>query len=1199
MYYNSWYYPRKKVKKKAHQPTQRVKYGQTWWGEQWLNALSKIDFENRLPRGRAYASNGSVLETKIKGNNIRARVEGSMPKPYNIDISVPLFGEKEKLNMVDVIRKDPFILSKLLNRELPQELNRLTLDQGIRLFPSSWKDFSMKCSCPDWVVPCKHLAAVIYVISREIDANPFLVLKLHGLDLLEELKDNETGIAPHVEEPIPTVESMMVEEPPVADMKPDFSEVALPDFSKIPAGGNTILSLLPSSPLFYNKDFRGILQSAYKNLAYGLRKYAPDGLITRLIGLAEKLSLFDDTMILLNDDLSADGVVFTVEEEDDQEFRIPFADLVALLEGLDPVLLANSNVALRGIEVHRQFASALAVSGSIMPQLMTNKAGEMLIRWIPAVNDSVLQNLTMQVQSYANPATVWIWSSVNKKKEKYFPLNSVENSMEITALFLRYYMNLFWKPGTVKEKDGNKIPEMFFQQKPVRFTELTGKHIPNIIQLWLKRLYLGKKTWGPLLHVAEQKGWFHIDFHVINRDTPLELPVPLHDFVSKKEYAAVRYDVLRDLTGLSDLFPDIGRYIQSQGKKSIQFDSNKFVDVFVRIIPMLRILGIETSMPKALQKLLSPSPSLRITTGSKGKNPSFVNLGQLLGFEYQVALGDTLISVSEFRKLVERLTGIVKIREQYVLISNDNLEKIFEQLDKPIKLNSQELLKSVLSEEFHGAKVELTPAVRKLISGMTSSANIKLPENLTATLRPYQLAGFRWMVRNSSIGFGSLIADDMGLGKTVQVIAALLKFKEEGKLEKEKALVIVPTTLLTNWEKEIEKFAPSLRAMVYHGTARKLDMKQYDLLITTYGMVRSDLLKLKAMKWWLLVIDEAQNIKNSNTDQTKAVKSLKSDFRIAMSGTPVENRLSEYRSIMDFVNPGYLGSEKAFEEEFSRPIQLNHDQAKVALFRKITAPFILRRLKTDKSIISDLPEKIENNHYCTLTKEQAAIYQNIVNNTLEEIEQLDGIQRRGTVLKMITALKQICNHPDNFLKKGKADPAQSGKSLMLFDLLEQIHDAGEKTLIFTQYKEMGDILVKMTEKQFGMVPLFLHGGSTRIQRDAIVEEFQNRRNKWIFILSLKAGGTGLNLTAASHVVHHDLWWNPAVEAQATDRAYRIGQTKNVMVNRLITRGTFEEKIDDMLKSKKNLANLTVASGEKWIGELSNKELKEIFMLTGS
>lgn len=1198
MYYNSWYYPRKKAKKKTQHPTQRVKYGQTWWGEQWLNALSKIDFDNRLPRGRAYAGNGSVLETTISGNKIKARVEGSMPKPYNIDISVPLFGEKQKADLVEVIRKDPFILSKLLNRELPQELNRLALDQGIKLFPSSWKDFSMECSCPDWAVPCKHLAAVIYVISTEIDANPFLVLKLHGLDLLEELKDMEGGLSHHLQEPIQTVESMMVQYVPQADSGPDFSGPALPDFSKIPEGGNAILSLLTSSPLFYHKDFKGMLQSAYKNLSDGIRKNTTSGLIARLEALAGRLSLFDDTMILLSDDLSVDDVLFTFEGDDDQDFRMPFSDLVALLEGLEPAQIANSNPALQGIELHRQFASALALNGSIMPQLLTNNTGDLMIRWIPAVNDHAVQSLTHQVQFYARPGSVWIWNQSKERKEAYFPLNSAENSTEITALFLGFYMNLYRKPGAVKETEGDKIPGMFFQQKPAGFTDLREKNLPNIVQLWLKRLHLGKKTWGPLLHISEKEGWFYIDFPVINREAPLEPPVPLEIFISKAEYTSVRYDVLRDLTGLSDLFPDIGYYIQSKGMNPIRFNGTEFVDVLVRIIPMLRILGIETSIPKALEKLLSPKPSLRIIAGTQGKNPSFVNLHQLLGFEYQVAIGDTLMSVSEFRKLVGRLTGIVKIREQYVLISNDKLEKMFEQLEKPIKLTSHDLLKSVLSEEFHGAKVELTPAVRKLISGMTSSTDIKLPENLTATLRPYQLAGFRWMVRNSSIGFGSLIADDMGLGKTVQVIATLLKFKQEGKLEKEKALVIVPTTLLTNWEKEIEKFAPSLRALVYHGTARKLEMKNYDMLITTYGMVRSDLSKLKAMKWRLVVIDEAQNIKNSNTDQTKAVKSLKSDFRIAMSGTPVENRLSEYRSIMDFINPGYLGSEKAFEEEFSKPIQLNHDQKKAALFRKITAPFILRRLKTDKSIISDLPDKFENNHYCSLSKEQAAIYQNVVNNALKEIEQLDGIERRGMVLKMITALKQICNHPDNFLKKGLADPAQSGKSMVLFDLLGQIRDAGEKTLIFTQYKEMGDILVKMLEKQFGMVPLFLHGGSTRKQRDKLVEEFQNHRNKWIFILSLKAGGTGLNLTAASHVVHHDLWWNPAVEAQATDRAYRIGQTKNVMVNRLITRGTFEEKIDDMLKSKKTLANLTVSTGEKWIGELSNKDLKEIFMLSG-
>ena len=1197
-YYDNWYYPRKKKsKKKVGQPVQRVKYGQTWWGEQWLNALAKIDYDNRIPRGRVYAGNGSVLETKIDANKIRSKVQGSRPSPYQITIGVPLFSQDQKKKLLKVIRQDPFILSKLLNRELPQELDRMASDQGIRLFPSSWKDFTMHCSCPDWAVPCKHLAAVIYVISREIDSNPFLVLKLHGLDLLEELKETDAGIVAHEAEVIPFTENMMLDNFQESDREPDFSIDALPDFSRISADSKAILSLLPASSLFYPKDFRVLMQSAYRSLESGMRKHTPEELPKNLADLASHISRFDDTMLLLNSDLSLESVLLSVDEDESKDVRLTLAELVSLLENFNAADLSNANISLRGIEIHRQFASAIALSGSIIPQLITNNQGDMIIRWIPAVNDPSLRTLTNQVQAYANPGTVWIWGKRNKKKEKYFPLVPEENSMLITSLFLGYYMNLFRKSSKVNEMKHDKIKELFFDGKPVVFSDPAEKHTANSIQLWLKRLHIGNKKWTPILHIEEENDRFLIHFPIVNRDEPLKIPVPLQDFLSKKKYETVRHEVLRDLTSLCDLFPDISHYLQSRGKNPIHFNSVGFADVLTRIVPMLRMLGMETMMPKSLNKLLKPAVTLKISSSAGAKNPSFVNLDELMGFEYQVALGDMLISPDDFSKLVGRLSGIVRIRNQYVLITNESLKKLFEQLENPIRLNPHDLIKAALAEEYQGAKVEITPRVKKMIAQMTSDDPVSLPRNLTATLRPYQLTGYRWMVRNSKIGFGSLIADDMGLGKTLQVIAALLKFKQEGRLSREKALVIVPTTLLTNWEKEIEKFAPSLKHSVYHGSGRELDIRNCDLLLTTYGTVRSDLKKLKPVKWGAVVVDEAQNIKNSRTDQTKAVKSLTAGFRIAMSGTPVENRLSEYRSIMDFLNPGYLGSEKKFDEEFAKPIQLNHDQKKAALFRKITSPFILRRLKTDKSIISDLPDKIENNHYCTLTSEQAAVYQNIVDNVLKEISELDGIRRRGMVLKMITALKQICNHPDNFLKKGNALPDKSGKSLILMDILGQIREAGEKTLIFTQYREMGEILAEMIRNTYGIEPLFLHGGSSRAQRDSMVEDFQTKRNKWIFILSLKAGGTGLNLTGAGHVVHYDLWWNPAVEAQATDRAYRIGQTRNVMVNRLITRGTFEEKIDEMLKSKKVLANLTVESGEKWIGELSDSELKEIFMLT--
>lgn len=441
----------------------------------------------------------------------------------------------------------------------------------------------------------------------------------------------------------------------------------------------------------------------------------------------------------------------------------------------------------------------------------------------------------------------------------------------------------------------------------------------------------------------------------------------------------------------------------------------------------------------------------------------------------------------------------------------------------------------------------------------------------------------------------------MGLGKTLQVIAIILKLKEEEAInEKHKALVVVPTGLLTNWKAEIEKFAPSVTSHIFHGSSRDIKLFEEDVMLTTYGVLRSEHTLLKKQKWQVMVIDEAQNIKNQDTAQAKAIKSIPANIRIAMSGTPVENRLTEFWSIMDFTNKGYLGNIKSFKSDFADPIQVFNDEATVNRFRKITAPFMMRRMKSDKSIISDLPDKLEQNQYALLTKQQAALYEKTMKAAMEEIEGVsdtDGqslFKRQGLVLQMILALKQICNHPTNFLKNGNFDPMLSGKMELLFELLDSIVESGEKVLIFTQFREMGDLLQRFIAERFEEEPMFYHGGCSVKERQQMVERFQNNRADKIFLLSLKAAGTGLNLTAASHVIHFDLWWNPAVENQATDRAYRIGQKKNVMVHRLITKDTFEERINDMIQHKKHLADMTVATGENWIGKLSNKELRELF-----
>jgi SNF2 family DNA or RNA helicase len=447
-------------------------------------------------------------------------------------------------------------------------------------------------------------------------------------------------------------------------------------------------------------------------------------------------------------------------------------------------------------------------------------------------------------------------------------------------------------------------------------------------------------------------------------------------------------------------------------------------------------------------------------------------------------------------------------------------------------------------------------------------------------------------------GLGSCLADDMGLGKTVQALALILKLRESG-FSNHPALVVCPTTVVGNWQKEAERFSPSLRVSVYHGLDRRLHTEDRDLVITSYGTLRRDLAKFRERHWGVVVADEAQNIKNPQTDQARAVKALRAEARVALSGTPVENHLGELWSIFDFINPGLLGPRKSFRRRFAVPIERYRDPERLETLRRVTSPFIMRRLKTDKSVIADLPEKIVREEYCYLTPQQAALYQRIVDETLAAIEGSAGMRRRGLILSLITSLKQVCDHPFLYHKRGDAVTRLSGKAVRAMELLSAGLDAGEKALVFTQYVEMGELLVRMIREELGERALFYHGGLPRGKRDSLVVSFQETEADRVMVVSLRAGGTGLNLTAAGCVIHYDLWWNPAVEDQATDRAYRIGRTRDVYVHRLVTLHTFEEKVEEMMRGKRELAELAVSGGERWITELSDGELRDIFALRES
>ncbi len=470
------------------------------------------------------------------------------------------------------------------------------------------------------------------------------------------------------------------------------------------------------------------------------------------------------------------------------------------------------------------------------------------------------------------------------------------------------------------------------------------------------------------------------------------------------------------------------------------------------------------------------------------------------------------------------------------------------------------------------------------------------PKSLTGELRPYQKIGYSWLVQNIRFRFGSILADDMGLGKTIQILSAILYFKENNKLEDESTLIIVPPTLIPNWENEIKKFAPDLTYFIYHGSNRTFPLENYDIILTSYGVIRLDLDMFLDRVWFLCVIDEAQNIKNPNTEQTKAIKEVPASTKVALTGTPIENKLMDYWSIFDFVNKGYLSTKDDFKRNYVVPIEKLEDEEVLENLKTIAKPFVMRRLKSDEDIKKELPEKFVNDIYCSLTKKQVKLYTAILEEIFFDIENSKGIQRKGIILKILTALKQTCNHPAQFLDIKNPKISESGKMELLVNILENILGNDEKVIIFTQYVEMGKLIQELVSKKFKQEVLFLHGSQSMKEKTRIINTFQEDESYKIFVATLKTGGTGLNLTAARNVIHYDLWWNPAVENQATDRVHRIGQDKDVMVYRLITKGTLEEAIDAISKRKVDLAEKSISNDETFLTEMTNEELKEILTL---
>ncbi len=703
------------------------------------------------------------------------------------------------------------------------------------------------------------------------------------------------------------------------------------------------------------------------------------------------------------------------------------------------------------------------------------------------------------------------------------------------------------------------------------------------------------------------------------------------------------------------LFEPIKRSLRSPQPELTLLNTEEAYEFLHTVAPVLESSGFGLILPDWWQSGRRVRLGLRLSLHSRddaGLEPAYGAARRRTGapaaidYAWELTLGGEVLSRREFERLVNLRSPLVRLRRQWVELDPGQVAAARQFLARRPGAGAISLLEALRLAQSPGPALATTSSlidrrpnddqaalIRKVISedvpevlhvetvsiqGWLEEALGRLrehrplhelgePSGFVGELRAYQRRGVGWLAFMRSLGLGACLADDMGLGKTVQAIALLLHVAtppagESDAPDRAPALLICPTSVVINWRREIERFAPGLRCLIHHGASRlsgdafHAAAGRHHLVVTSYGTARRDIDLLQGYGWSDLILDEAQNIKNPTAKQTRAIHRLQADNRVALTGTPVENRLTELWSIMNFLNPGYLGSQERFRQHYVLPVERYNDDGRADELRRLVQPFLLRRMKSDPSIISDLPEKNEMVVYCSLTQEQAALYEQTVQEALAAVGKAEGIQRRGLVLGLLTRLKQISNHPAHYLRQVAPLAGRSGKLNRLTEMLDEALSVGDSALIFTQFVEMGHLLQSHLRSAFGAEVIFLHGGTPATQRDKLVQAFQAEDGPQIFVLSLRAGGSGLNLTRANHVFHYDRWWNPAVENQATDRAFRIGQTRNVQVHKFVVAGTIEERIHDLIESKQALAETIVGSGEEWLTDLDTDQLRDLLAL---
>ncbi|MCL2231829.1 MAG: SNF2-related protein [Treponema sp.] len=1169
-------------------------YGVTPWGAWFVDVLESYQMGSRLDRGRTYANTGRVLSLLLTSGRALARVEGNFRPFYRVEISFPPL--EEAAQVYRMIRNDPSLLAHIAAGELPETFLQRLKEQGIDLIPPRWSDMKRFCSCPDENDPCKHMAALYYIIAKEIDADPHVLFRLRGMDL-----STRFGRAAVHKITPPFTVKCMVEEKKSAQKKPKPKKPKVEPISleEIPHCAELITALLPSSPPFYTRDFTMVMAEFYHQCAH----YQAWESVETEINSEMEHNFSRSVWTLVCPKPAPGSEVFLDARDINGEVRS--LTVYDAFEHFVQFSSEDGTASYSFLFYLFKFLNLLCSSGAFIPYILAT-SGTLEIIWRPFETLPSVAGMLEALAVREGGSLAGLRALERDPSILYRP--GFVSGMQIltgrsvvdliAAAFLTEWVHkrmLAFNGSFNKHGAGNEYREllgMFFSGASIDISSPARRSLPAAIDRWLSVLHINFAAYRYSLTIREPR--LREDGEGFYFSLSMEVQIEESGKIRRTSISRCRkVDMLRAPIALSNYLPEIRELVSSapEALRTVQLSEARLVAFLDSAAPLLTRLGMTINLPRSLAKELKPRLVIK-GSPSASSLVHYLDLEALHDFEWQIAIGDTVMSLAEFKSLVKEKRELVRFNDGFLKMSPEEFSRLLKRAK-----NTAPNLNDFLKAYFSGDTV-LAFDAREIIDNLFREHDYPVPAALKAELRPYQKRGYNWVCSLLLSGFGCILADDMGLGKTVQSIAVLLRFKEEGFLDKAAegyhgCLIIAPATLLNNWEKEFSRFAPSINVSRYHGHNRILN-RNYDVFLTTYQTAVRDAAKLKSIAFSLLIVDEAHLMKNAETRLAKTVKQVRSQYRLALSGTPVENRLEDLRSLFDFILPGYLGNAADFKKQYRIPIEVMRSREQADILQRITSPFLLRRLKTDKKIIEDLPEKIVANEYAVLEKEQAALYESVVAESIRKSEKSDPEERIALILSLLTSLKQICNHPRVFDKESPAVSALSGKAQLLITLLREMLTNREKILIFSQYVETLDCLERIIKRELGEAALVYHGSLGQNARTEIINQFQSDPLARILLVSLKAGGLGLNLTAASRVIHYDLWYNPAVENQATDRAFRIGQKRTVFVHRFITKNSFEEKIDAMISSKQELVDMTITSGESWLARMSHEELKSLF-----